>query len=113
MSEIKNAKITKADLSMEDHGVLTLSLAVEGAGGGVCLGGYVLGKGYLGAKSFEGSAKGIEEIMRVMDTVGVERFSDLTGRYIRVEIGNLGNRIKKFGNIVEDKWFDYADFYKD
>ena len=111
--EIKNAKITKADLSMEDHGVLTLWLTIEGNGWGVNLGGYVLGKGFLGAESFEGSAKGIEEIMRVMDTVGVERFSDLTGKYIRVEIGNWGDRIKKSGNIIENKWIDYNEFYKD
>lgn len=49
------------------------------------LGGYCLGHGYLGAKKFNGSPKGIEEIMRIMDVVGVDEFSKLAGKYIRVE----------------------------
>lgn len=111
MSEIKNAIITSADLSMRDHGVLTLSLAIKGEGWGVVLGGHVLGHGYLGAKQFNGSPKGIEEIMRIMDVVGVDQFSDLKGKYIRVENEGWGSTIKKFGNIIEDKWFDYEEFY--
>lgn len=112
MSEIKNAKITKAELTMENYGCLTLQLLVEGNGWGVCLGGFVIGKGYLDAKEFEGSAKGTEEIMRVMDTVGVERFTDLVGSYVRVEVGRLGDRVKKFGNIIKEKWFDFDEFHK-
>lgn len=111
MSEIKNAIITSADLSMRDHGVLTLSLAIEGEGWGCCLGGRVLGHGYLGAKHFQGSPKGIEEIMRIMDVVGVDQFSALKGKYIRVVDEGWGSTIKKFGNIIEDKWFDYEEFY--
>jgi len=108
---IENAKITSVDLSMADHGVLTLQMTIEGKGWGCVLGGYVLGKGYLGAKEFDGSPKGIEEIMRIMDVVGVERFNDMVGKYIRVESERWGSKIHKFGNIVEDKWFDYKEFY--
>lgn len=109
---IKNAVITSADLSMEDHGVLTLWISIEGDGWGCSLGGYCLGKGYLGAKEFEGSPKGIEEIMRVMDVVGVSRFSDLVGKSIRVDTGDgWGSPIKKFGHILKNKWFDYEEFY--
>lgn len=111
MSEIKNAIITSADLSMRDHGVLRLCLVIEGDGWGCVLGGRVLGHGYLGAEQFDGSPKGIEEIMRIMDVVGVEQFSDLKGKYIRVEDEGWGSTVKKFGNIIKDKWFDYEEFY--
>ena len=47
MNEIENARIVKADLSMEDHGVLTFDLVLEGYGWGCNFGGYVLGKGML------------------------------------------------------------------
>jgi len=97
---------------MENYGCLTLQLLVEGNGWGVGLGGFVIGKGYLDAKEFEGYAKGTEEIMRVMDTVGVEKFTDLVGSYVRVEVGGLGDRVTKFGNIIKEKWFDFNEFHK-
>lgn len=110
---IENAQITRADLTMADYGCLTLSLIIEGSGWGISFGGYVLGKGYLGASEFTGSAKGIEEIMRIMDVVGVERFSELEGKYVRIEVPAYGSgRAYKIGNIIEDKWFDYREFYK-
>lgn len=110
---IENAKIESAELTMEDHGCLTMFLYVKGRTFGCAIGGYCLGHGYLNATEFDGSPKGIEEIMRVMDAVGVSKFSDLSGKYIRVEINRPGGTIKKIGNIIEDKWFDYEEFYKD
>lgn len=112
MKEIQNAKITKVDLSMADHGCLTLELVIEGKGWGCCFGGYVLGYGYVGAEEFEGSPKGIIEIMRIMDVVGVSRFNEMKDKYIRVEIEGWGGSVYKIGNIIEDKWFDYREFYK-
>ena len=46
---IENALITNVDLSMADHGCLTLAMTLEGGGWGVVYGGYCLGNGYLGA----------------------------------------------------------------
>lgn len=112
MKEIENARITEADLSMADHGCFTLALTLQGDGWAVVFGGRCLGKGYLGAEKFEGSSKGIEEIMRIMDVVGVDKFSQLEGKYIRVDISDgWGATITKIGNIIEDKWFDYKEFY--
>ena len=110
---IENAKIKSVDLSMEDHGVLTLRMLLEGAGWGCEFGGYVLGHGYVGAKEFSGGRKGIEEIMRIMNVVGVNSFSDMKDKYVRAEIKGWGDSIKKIGNIIEDKWFDYREFYKE
>lgn len=53
--EVENAQIESVRLTMADHGVLTSDLVLNGHGWGVCYGGYVLGKGHLGSKDFEGS----------------------------------------------------------
>ena len=110
---VLNAKITKVDLSMADHGVLMLQMSLQGSGWGVCFGGRVLGKGYVGAKEFSGSPKGIEEIERIMDVVGVDKFNDMKDKYIRVVIDGWGDGVDKIGHIIEDKWFDYKEFYGD
>lgn len=110
--KIENARIGNADLSMEDHGCLTFNMELNGGGWGCVYGGYCIGKGYLGAREFEGSVKGNEYIMRIMDTVGVSKFSDLEGKYIRVATKGLGSVIKIIGNIIKDQWFDPEQFFK-
>ena len=112
MNDIENARIVKADLSMADHGVLCFELQLDGNGWGCNFGGYVIGRGHLGAKEFDGmSSKGTEAIMRIMDTVGVEKWSQLNGKYIRVVSEGWGGIIHKIGNIIEDKWFDANEFF--
>ena len=110
---IENAQIDKVTISMADHGCLTYFLYLTMAKGGCCgYGGYCIGHGYLGSKNFEGSATGLEAMMRIMDTVGVERWEDLEGKYIRVESDGWGSSINKIGNLMEDKWFDQEEFFK-
>lgn len=113
--EIENALIEKVDLSMADHGCLTLAMTLDGGGWGVVYGGYCLGKGYLGADDdfFEGSTAGMEYLMRIMDTVGVERFQDLKGKYVRVATKGLCSSVKIIGNIIKDQWFDAETFFAD
>lgn len=112
---IENALITNVDLSMADHGCLTLAMTLEGSGWGVVYGGYCLGKGYLDADDdfFDGSSSGMEYLMRIMDTVGVEKFQDLKGKYVRVAAKGWGNPVKIIGNIINDKWFDAETFFAD
>ena len=109
--EIKNGKITNVTLTMEDHGVLTFYLTIEGGGVGFGYGGYVIGRGYLGANNFEGSAKGVEAMMRIMDTIGVDTWEDLVGKYLRYEDNGWGSTITKIGNIIDNKWFDIKEFF--
>ena len=111
--KIENALITNVDLSMADHGCLTLAMTLEGSGWGVVYGGYCLGHGYLGADHFDGSASGLESIMRIMDVIGVERFQDLKGKYVRVATKGWGGPVKIIGNILKDKWFDIETFFAD
>ena len=51
--------------------LFVLTSPLKGMVGGVTLGGYVIGNRYLVADKFEGSNRGTEEIMRIIDTVGV------------------------------------------
>ena len=111
--KIENALIKNVDLSMADHGCLTLAMTLDGGSWGTVYGGYCLGHGYLGSDHFDGSASGIESIMRIMDTVGVERFQDLKGKYVRVATKGWGSSVKIIGNIIEDKWFDIETFFAD
>lgn len=109
--QILNAKITDADLSMADQGVLIMKLSLVGNGWNVDYGGYVLGVGHLGATEFTGMPKGTEQIMRVMDTVGVDHFKELVGSYVRIAVSHNDNgRVNIIGNIITDKWFDLAAF---
>ena len=109
--EIRNGKITNVSLTMADHGVLTFYLTVEGGGIGFGYGGYCIGHGYLGAKNFKGSAKGVEAMMRIMDTIGVNAWEDLTGKYLRYEYDGLSSIITKIGHITENNWFDIKEFF--
>lgn len=113
--ELLNAEVTNVSLNMKDHGCLTLSITVEGSGWGVMYGGYCLGKGYLGANDefFEGSAKGMEAIMRIMDVVGVEALEDMKGKYVRIASKGWGSSIKIIGNVISNKWFDYESFFSE
>lgn len=113
MSKIENACITDVSITMKDHGCLTWYLCLSGAGWVVNVGGYCIGHGYLDAKEFAGSDKGTESLMRVMDTVGVERWEDLPGKYVRVVTESWGGTVEKFGNIIKEKWFDCGEFFSE
>ena len=113
MNNIENAKIVCARISMEDHGCLTFLITLDGGGWGVNFGGYCIGHGSLGADEFcAENGSGLVAMMKIMDTVGVERWEDLNGKYIRVKTKGLGERITTIGNIMEDKWFDIDEFFK-
>ena len=111
-SKITNMKITNVSLSMADHGCLTFRLTLEGGGCGVGYGGYCIGHGYLGADKFEGDPYGIECLMRIMDTVGVEHWEDLKGKYIRIVDNGWGSTVTTIGHIIEDKWFNVKEFFE-
>ena len=111
--KIENCKISFVDLSMADHGCITLSIGLEGAGWSVVYGGRCLGYGYLGAENFDSSPNAMEYIMRIMDVVGCERFNSMGGKYIRVATKGWGSKVDIIGNVIEDKWFDQSSFFTD
>ncbi len=93
MSEIENAKIESTTLtSNEGHGIPSCMLHLDyGDSRHQGFGGYDL-RHY-----------GIDMIVRILDTVGVEHWEDLTGKYIRAEIKD--GLIIAIGHITEDQWY--------
>jgi hypothetical protein len=107
-NKIENAKITSTMLGLEDHGIMTSMITVEGPGWGCGFGGYAF-DGYDPMKKRRcGVGYGIEFIKRVLSVVGVEKWEDLPGKHVRVETEGWGGRILRIGNILENKWFDPA-----
>ena len=114
--KIQNVKITNVSLNFKNYSCFELSITLEGGGYGVVYGGYVLGKAFIEKDyskcSFEGSAKGMEAIMRIMEVIGVDDLFDCKGKYARIAFGSWGDTVAAIGNITEDKWFDYKEFFK-
>ena len=99
--EVKNAKITGARLLIEDHGILTIFLDLDYGGSGQSFGGYAL---HISSKKNYGRDVGGFFIWRILETVGVWDWNDLTGKTIRVKAAY--DKVHAIGNIIEDRWFD-------
>lgn len=110
MSE--NAKITSTFLGREDHGILTLYLTVGGDGWGISIGGYALDEYSKELGCRVPTAVGFKSIDEILKVVGVDSWEKLKGQHIRVENMGLGQRITNIGNLIEDKWFDFRDFFE-
>ena len=109
---MENAKITKASISMADHGCLTFGITLEGDGWGVVYGGYCIGHGYLGADKFTAeNGSGLEAMMRIMDVVGVSKWEDLVGNYIRVDTSDRLGTVDTIANITKNKTFNIREFF--
>lgn len=114
METICNGKITDASIRMGEHGCLTFSLSIRAQRFEFGYGGYCIGHGYLNADEFTAeSGNGLVAMMKIMDTVGVERWENLIGKYIRFIDNGWGSTVTKIGNIIEDKWFDIDKFFKE
>ena len=112
MSELKNAVITSATITNEDHGLLSAWLHLDYGGSGQGFGGYAL---YLPASFKHHSVSGPNYaghfIWRVMEIAGVSKWEQLAGKTIRVR-GTIGG-IEAIGHIVKDDWFEPGkDFAK-
>lgn len=116
MDRIENARIKSVSISMADHDCLTFGIVLDGKAWGCVYGGYAIGDGYLGADDdffkARSNGAGLVAMMKIMDTVGVERWEDLVDKYVRVVVKGGSSPIKIIGNIVEDKWFDIGEFFK-
>ena len=103
---ILNAKITSADIFIEDHDILTFTIGIETSAGWSTNIGYF----YLDWTKDEGrvSAPYTSKVIRsILETVGVRSWSDLVGKYIRVDDNDLHNSsITKIANLMKDNWID-------
>lgn len=107
----ENAKITDVSLGIGDHCCLTFSIVLKGSGWGTCFGGYNLA--FFNGTTFKGSEsseKGLEALKRIMDVVGVAKWEDIKGHYVRVK--QQDRLVVGIGNIIENKWFEPREFFK-
>jgi hypothetical protein len=108
--EITNAKITSVSISMADYNCLTFKIIVEDYIGFGAIGGFKNGTGMLDAKYWEGNGSALVAMMKIMDTVGVEKWEHLKGNYCRVEYDESGH-VEKIGHIIKNKWFNVREFF--
>lgn len=110
--EIRNAKITGTMLGREDHGIMTFMVYIDISESGSCgIGGYALDGYDRETKTRVFSAKSMEAISKILEVVGVERWEDLRGKYIRVKDNGWGKPIDEIGNLMENKWFNLREFF--
>ena len=110
---VKPAIITNVSLTMADHGILTFYITFKECNSSMnrCLGGYAIGKGYLGADNFEGSAIGLEAMMRIMDTVGVATWEGLVGKKVLIGFHDPYGGVEEITNIETEKSFYIQAFF--
>lgn len=110
--KIKNAKIRSTMLDREDHGIMSFSIFIEFDRGTCCgVGGYALDRHDKETETRVYTAAGMEAISEILDVVGVNKWEDLPGKYIRFEDNGWGSTVDKIGNIMEDKWFNLREFF--
>lgn len=112
--EIRNAKITRTSLGIEDHGILTCVLHLDYGGSSQGAGNYSLdqpvheGGKFVGRR---GRAAGMEFIRRILETLRVDYWEDLPGTYIRVRQGGGDEGVVAIGHITQDRWLDFKEYW--
>lgn len=111
-TEIKNAIIESAEINFE-RDCLSAWVHLDYGGSGQGMGGYVLlpGPSYTHRKASEEGPNYagifIEQIMRV---AGVERWSALKGKTVRVKATH--SKVVEIGHIVKDQWFNPSETFE-
>lgn len=112
MTEIQNAKIVHTSLGVEDHGIFTCYLTLEGDGWGCSFGGYALDTWDETKRERVGTAIGFNAIIKLMETLDVKNWEELKGKMVRVETDGWGSRITKIGHIIKNRWFSFEEFFR-
>lgn len=109
---IKNAKIQSTMLGREDHGIMTFMIFIESNNSFFCgIGGYCLDEFDSTTKTRVFRAESMEVISKILEVVGVDKWEELPGKYIRFEDNGWGSTVTKIGNIIDDKWFDMESYF--
>jgi hypothetical protein len=109
----ENAVIKSVDVFIEDHGILTMYLNIEGEGWGCGAGGYALDSYNKALDKRIGSsllAAALLELFRVFE---VSHLNKLVGLPCRVETEGLGGGIIRLGHFTKNKWFSWKKLAED
>ncbi len=112
MTEEKNAKITSTMLGIEDHGILTFMLHLDYGGGGQGAGGYALDASIYKNGKFvgrQGTAGGMDIILRILELLDVNMWEDLPGTYCRVRATYTS--IEAIGHPLKNNWLDFKQHF--
>ena len=109
--EIKNAKISSTMLGREDHGIMTFMIYIDACDFTYGIGRYCLDEFNSATQTRVFRAESMEVISKILEVVGVDKWEDLPGKYIRIEYNGFGSTVTKIGNIIEEKWFDLKEFF--
>lgn len=101
--ERRNAKIEYTRLGHE-RGLLTFVIGLSFVGGGQGFGQYRLDSWDKKNNRATGCRFTAEMINSILETVGVENWEDLVGKYVRMEATR--QKVHRIGHITEDKWCD-------
>lgn len=93
-------------LGFEGHGILTCYVYLESEKYSCGFGGYALDSYSASLKKRVGVGFGVDFIVALLETVGVEKWEDLPGKYVRINSEGWGGKILCIGHITENKWFD-------
>jgi hypothetical protein len=109
--EIRNAIIESAEITNDDHGLLTAWLYLKYSGSGQGFGGLALylPKDFKHHKIDNGFAGHF--IWRCMEIAGVSKWSDLPGKTIRVR--HEHSKVHSIGHIIDEDWFAPSEDFKD
>ena len=111
MKMIKNARITSTMLGREDHGIMTFMIYIDAGDFSCGIGGFCLDEFDPAKQTRVFRAKSMEAISKVLEVVGVDKWEELPGKYIRFEDNGWGSTVTKIGNIIDDKWLDMRKFF--
>lgn len=109
--KIKNAIICSTMLGREDHGLMTFMIYIIADGFTCGVGGYCLDDFDPATQTRVFRAESMEAISKVLEVVGVDKWENLPGKYIRFEDNGCSSTVTKIGNIIEEKWFDMKEFF--
>lgn len=107
---IENAKIESTMLGFNEMGIFTCHLDLNYEGYGQGFGSHVLAAKNESKDTSIPINYGANYIKKLLEAVGVEKWENLKGKYVRVD--HSWNKIYRIGHIIKDKWFDPEDFFK-
>ena len=110
---VKNARITSTMLGREDHGIMTFMIYIDAGNFSCGVGGFCLDEFNMDSQTRVFRAKSMKAVSEILNVVGVDKWEDLPGKYIRFEDDGWGSTVTKIGNIIDDKWFDMKNFFSE